>query len=220
MVEASLPVQVLWVGSAFLCGTLPSAVWLGRIRGVDIRREGSGNPGASNLGRVCGRPWGVACFIVDLLKGLLPVLGYGAVVAGDGWGWSVGWVGVAVAAVLGHVLNPWLGFRGGKGVATGLGAVLGFWPALTAAGLAAFTVWLACMLRWGYVGLASVVAAAVAPLLVAVACWWFAWPLPRAVPVLAMVTALATMILVRHRKNLQRLRAGTEQRAAWAVRGN
>ena len=209
----------LWVLAAFAAGSLPTAVLLGRLRGVDIRQHGSGNPGASNLGRTCGRKWGLICFLIDVLKGLAPVLAYtlsGGVEADSTWAWEGLRIAVAVAAVLGHVLNPWLGFRGGKGVATGLGAVLGFWPVLTTAGVAAFVIWLIVIKRTGFVGLASVVAAGAAPLLALAAVLGFGSPLPQAVLLLALVTAMAAMIVLRHRGNLARIRSGSEPQAQWA----
>ena len=212
----------LWILAAFLAGSLPTAVGLGRLRGVDIRKHGSGNPGASNLGRTCGKKWGLICFLIDVAKGLAPVLAYtlaGGVAVQNLWLWEGVRIAVAVAAVMGHVLNPWLGFRGGKGVATGLGAVLGFWPVLTVAGLAAFALWVVVIKRSGYVGLASVVAAGAAVPLALASVLTFGAPLPSAVLLVALVAAMSAMIIARHRGNLARIRAGTEPKAGWAAGG-
>src|SRR5690349_4488530 len=105
----------LWVAIGYLSGSIPFGLLLGLWRGVDIRKAGSGNIGATNLGRVLGRKWGILCFVLDVLKGAVPVaaaggamgvLGRGDLPAGQAWGW----LAVAVAAVLGHVFPVWLGF--------------------------------------------------------------------------------------------------------------
>ena len=149
-----------WHALGFASGSVPFAYLLGRLGGVDVREAGSGNPGASNLGRLLGRRWGVGCFVLDVLKGAVPVAAAAGLDARLGAGLGVpaaaAWVGVAAAAVLGHVFTPWLGFRGGKGVATGLGATLGLYPVVTGPAVLAFGVWYAVVKASGYVGLASV----------------------------------------------------------------
>ncbi|MBM4109402.1 MAG: glycerol-3-phosphate 1-O-acyltransferase PlsY [Phycisphaerae bacterium] len=212
---------------AALLGSVPTGFLIARARGIDLRTRGSGNIGATNLGRVLGRNAFVLCFTLDALKGLVPTLAYGL------WGGLAGrldlpagdvaaWLGVMLAPVLGHMFCPWLGFKGGKGVATGLGALLGVAPVLTIAGLGGLAVWLAVFKARGIVSLASIAAAASVPLVVAalllvgragvgprawgtatLAGWW---------PYLVLTTALAIFVIVRHRANIARLRAGTEAR--------
>ena len=128
----------LFIPAAFLCGSIPFGMLIARARGIDIRAHGSGNIGATNVGRVLGRTWGVAVFALDVCKGLAPVLVAGAALGTLGHiaapardAWLV--LATAAAAILGHVFCPWLRFKGGKGVATSLGALAGVFPVLTIA---------------------------------------------------------------------------------------
>lgn len=204
----------MWLAISYLCGSVPFALLLGKLKGVDIRKEGSGNVGATNVWRVLGRRWGVACFFMDMLKGFVPVLGAGLIMGwvGDeslGLGQAWQWLAVAMAAVLGHVYPLWLRFRGGKGVATGLGVLLGFWPILTVPGLAAWATWVAMILSLRYVSLASMVAAVSIPVYLVVLHRWRGaheslWPM------LMVTCIMAALVIVRHRSNLVRLFDGTE----------
>ena len=210
----------IWHAIGFACGSVPFAYLLGRLGGVDVRLAGSGNPGASNLGRLLGRRWGVGCFVLDVLKGAVPVAAAAAfdlrLGAGLGIAAATAWVGVAAAAVLGHVFTPWLGFRGGKGVATGLGATLGLWPVVTGPAVLAFGVWAAVAKTSGYVGLASVVAALTLVPLTALSAWVLGLPLGEAAVFVGLVAVVAAVVVVRHRGNLARIRRGEETKAAWA----
>lgn len=212
---------LVWLGSAYVVGATPFGLLIGRMRGVDVRKVGSGNVGATNVGRALGKAWGVVCFVLDVGKGLGPTIAFGAwagllhdealsaAAAGQ-------WIAVGAAAVIGHVFSFWLKFRGGKGVATGLGALLGVWPALTLAALACGVIWLAIVKASGYVSLASVVGAAALPAAAAI-CGWLTGLNGGAIAVFAGVTAaLGLLVIVRHRANLARLRAGTENKAHWA----
>ncbi|MEX2219320.1 MAG: glycerol-3-phosphate 1-O-acyltransferase PlsY [Phycisphaerales bacterium] len=218
---------MLWallIPAAFLCGSIPFALIIGRARGIDIRTFGSGNIGATNVGRALGWKYGLLCFALDVLKGFIPTFAAG-LLAGvirpslacppidphDAWPW----VGVLAAAVLGHIFSPWVGFRGGKGVATGLGAMLGVYPYLTFPAVLCFLVWYLVVKLSRYVSLASVVAAAALPLLV------YAWTLvpggggrgPGPVdlaPFYAVSAVLALLVIWRHRSNIRRLLDGTE----------
>jgi len=217
-------IQHLTVGMAlgYLCGSIPFALLLGWSRGVDIRKVGSGNVGATNVGRTLGRKWGIACFILDVLKGLIPVLAVGA--------WmglltqnqlsnesSLIWLASGVAAVVGHVFPIWLKFKGGKGVATALGVLLGFWPVLTVPGLLAAATWVVLALASRYISVASVGAAAALPVyLVVLGLFWRQMTLGQLWPFLAISTALALLVIVRHRSNIARLKAGTEPK--WGQR--
>lgn len=214
----------LWLVAAYLVGSLPVGLLIGYANGIDIRDHGSGNVGATNVGRVLGKRLGIFCFVIDVAKGFAPVFTFGlraSLVAGGGAAGAeaaggpvlaLNWVAVAAATMLGNVFPVWLRFRGGKGVATGLGALLGIWPVLTLAGLAAGLLWAGVVLVWRYVSLASIAAAAALPLLSVAAAWATSRPAGE-VGVYALATAaLALMVVVRHRSNIARLRAGTEPR--------
>lgn len=201
-----------FVAGAYLVGSIPFGVLVARAKGVDLRKVGSGNVGATNVARTLGKKWGYLVFVLDMLKGLAPTVLAGSLLVRSSPpnGLQQGaWLGVAMAVIAGHVFSVFLGFRGGKGVATALGVVLGIYPYFTWAGLVAFGVWIAVLLISRYVSLASIAAAAAfAPLLVVFnrsrlgAIW----------PLLAFAAAIIVLILVRHRTNIQRLRAGTENR--------
>lgn len=218
-------IWTLWIVLAYLLGSVSFALLLGRLKGIDIRTHGSGNVGATNLGRVLGKKWGIGCFLLDVAKGLVPVLGYYAIVQmGHGpevESQTVGcllWLAVGVAAVLGHVFSIFLKFKGGKGVATSLGALLGFWPVLTVPAILAALIWYAVTKATAYVGLASVIAAAALPVMAV----GFALLLKMSAGETAVYgcvsTALAALVIARHRTNLARLRAGTETKVDWAKR--
>ena len=201
---------------AYLIGSIPFGVIVARFHGVDLRTHGSGNIGATNVGRVVGHKWGYLCFVLDTLKGLLPVLAAGAYLRG---GEALPpaerqavWLAVAFAAIAGHVFSVYLKFRGGKGVATSLGVLLGFFPYFTWAGLAALAVWIVVVLVWRYVSLASIAAAAAFPLLFVGVCRLAGWPVLRLWPLLAFAVAMAALVILRHRTNITRLLTGTENR--------
>jgi glycerol-3-phosphate acyltransferase PlsY len=158
----------------------------------DIRAEGSGNIGAANALRTLGRRGAVAVLVLDALKGALPVL------AGRALGSDALAAGAAFAAVAGHCFSPFLGFRGGKGVATSFGAIVTLaWPA----GVAFAAIWLATVLACGYASVASMLASiAMAPAL---------WYLNGTAGGLYGLAA-ALLVVVMHRANLARLRAGSE----------
>ena len=145
----------LIIVAAYLLGSIPFGVVIGRMRGVNLLTEGSRNPGAANVTRLLGKPLGMLCFFLDMGKGVIPVIVAGVMfdLLGDRPASSDPmvavltrtemwlWLSVACAAVLGHMRSPWLGFRGGKGVATGFGAMVAMWAVLTLPALAAIVVW-------------------------------------------------------------------------------
>ena len=197
----------------YLIGSVPVGVILARAHGVDLRKVGSGNVGATNVGRALGARWGYLCFFLDVAKGLAASLLAGAVVGADPslppqLSQSIQ-VGVGCAAVGGHVFNPWLGFRGGKGVATSLGMVLGIYPALTWPGLTALGVWIVVTMASRYVSLGSVVAALAFLALFAAYNWG---SLQDRWPTGAFAAVMVALILVRHRGNIRRLLNGTENK--------
>ena len=167
----------------YLAGSVSPATLLARSRGVDLRRVGSGNPGASNAGRALGRRVGTLVAVLDLLKGLLSATAFGLVAPAAG-------LVAGVAAVLGHVSSPFLRGRGGKGVATAAGAVLGSHPAWAPVVLAAWVLVLAVS-RW--IALASVSAALSLVVVAGVVGRDLAWAL-----------ALFVIVLTRHRANFLR----------------
>jgi glycerol-3-phosphate acyltransferase PlsY len=180
---------------AFAVGAIPFGVLVSRaFYGTDIRSSGSGNIGAANALRTLGKRGAIAVLVLDALKGFAPALAFGAL------GGPVPAAVAAVASVAGHCWSPFLGFKGGKGVATFLGAVIAlWWPA----GIAFAIVWIAAVLACGYASVGSMLASlAMAPVL------WFG--LGRTGLLAGLVSAL--LIVYRHRENLDRLRRGTENR--------
>lgn len=210
-----------WLIGAYLAGSIPFGLLIGLAKGVDIRQRGSGNVGATNVGRVLGRRWGLVCFVLDVFKGLVPVLSYSLLMAGavaepSGAGAALRSLAIAAAAMTGHIFPVWLGFRGGKGVATGLGVLLGMWPVLTVPAILVSLLWFVVVKATGYVSLASMVAAATLPVLALAAALFHGLTAGQTGVYLAVTMVLAGLVVVRHRSNIANLRAGTEPRAAWA----
>lgn len=196
---------------AYLLGSIPTGFLVGKARGVDIRKMGSGNIGATNVFRMLGRGPGILVFVCDALKGLAAVLAarglLGSAWLPDAAGFVLASAGITagIAAILGHNFTPWLGFKGGKGIATSAGVLLGILPI---AMLGALGAWLALFYSTRYVSVASMGAAlalpAVTGLLVAFhgadrSLLWFS-------------LAVGALAIWRHRSNIARLRAGTESR--------
>jgi len=180
----------------YLLGSIPTGYILGFLAGVDVRKAGSGNVGATNVARVVGKRQGLLTLVADAAKGFIPVF------VSAQFGLSATVIGfVGVAAFLGHLFPVFLKFQGGKGVATALGVFLGLAPLATLILILIFT---AVVLSSRLVSLSSMTAAVLAP----VALWLLAYP-----PILVAMSAfLAFMIILRHRGNIQRLRDGTEPR--------
>jgi len=187
-----------------------------KIHGQDLRSVGSGNIGATNVARACGRKWGYICFGLDVLKGFVPVVALPWVAAASqavpaSPGFFALWLAVGVAAVLGHVFPIYLKFKGGKGVSTSFGVALGLWPYFTICALIALLVWAACVLKWRYISLASICGALAFPVTLAIAVAIIPdWESGRMWPLLLAAVAIPIMVIVRHRENIGRLRAGTE----------
>lgn len=203
------PVLALVV--AFLTGSIPMGLILGKLRGVDLRTRGSGNIGATNAMRVLGKAWGTACLVFDIFKGYLPVAALGgATWAGAFWRPAAldrpTWMMiVGLAAIAGHMFSPWIGFKGGKGVATSLGVFLAVAPmALLVSG----AVGAALIATTGYVSLGSMTAAVMMPIVIA------AVPSggQRPWPVIVFSALLAVLVVWKHRGNIARLRLGTESK--------
>ncbi len=191
---------------SYLCGSLPSGYIIGRLNGIDIRRYGSHNIGATNVRRVLGRDWSFICFVLDFLKGYLPVVFIGHRFGGTlAIGAGMGGLIAAIGSIMGHVFPVWLHFKGGKGVATSLGSVTGiaFVPVVIG-GL----VWLAVFELKRIVSLASmaaVVAIAVSALVLRLlGIYIVSWP------GIILLVIVAALVIIRHRENIARLRDGTE----------
>ena len=209
-----------WFAGGYLAGSVPFGWLIGRMRGVDIRKHGSRNIGATNCGRLCGAPWGVLAFVLDVAKGFLPVFALVSIEQHMEQGplprltWFAIMI-VAVGPILGHVFPVWLRFRGGKAVSTSLG-VLAALPMLQWMALAAFGVWVVLVLVTRYVSVASSVAAVV------FVCGYLVFESAKAwgnyLPVTVFVILLVATVLVRHRSNYARLLRGEENRL-WDTKG-
>lgn len=193
----------------YFLGSIIGSLLVGRLRGgIDIRRLGSGNAGGTNALRTQGRAFAFWVLLIDIGKGwiataLLASARLPGLASPPAWhAWSIAVCGIAV--MLGHVYPLWHGLKGGKGVATLIGAVLGVSPVLLAPMLA---VWLGAVIVFGFIGLASILGAATFVLASAAS-----HLSPRA-PLLTFAIASALLIVYTHRSNLSRMRAGTEPRA-------
>jgi acyl phosphate:glycerol-3-phosphate acyltransferase len=173
----------------YVCGSLSFATLAARRAGQDLRSVGSGNPGATNAGRLLGRRTGVTVAVLDVLKGLLPAAGFGLLDHEAG-------LVAGIAAVLGHVTSPWLHGHGGKGVATAAGAIIGSHPGW---GLVVVAVWLVALAATRWIALASVSAAVTTPIIAVV--------LGRGWPEILWACAIAGVVVVRHRSNYVRWHA-------------
>ncbi len=192
---------------AYLLGSIPSGFLVGRARGVDLRKEGSGNIGATNALRVLGKKWGYLVFAADALKGFVATAGTVAIVEPIAPGYAIP-MGVVAAAfcVAGHNFPVWLGFEGGKGIATSAGVMLGLFPIMVF--ISGLAVWLILFFVTRYVSVASIGAAITLPTASAVLtlmghCDWLR---------VSVAGVLCLMALWRHRPNIQRLLAGTEKK--------
>lgn len=200
--------------AAYLLGAVPFGLLIGKARGVDIRDVGSRNIGATNVFRCVGPAWGVLAFLCDMLKGFggvwcaaLPLLWGAELPAGSA---LLLRVLCGTAAMLGHIFPVWLGFRGGKGVSTALGLLVGVAP--LAAGLG-FALWVVAFLLSRYVSLASCLAAVAVGALV-----WTPLYAGRPLWFAVLLTILAALAILKHRANLARLAKGTENRFAFTAK--
>lgn len=197
--------DVVMLVLCFLAGSIPFGFLVGKICGIDIRKEGSGNIGATNVFRVLGKKWGLLTFLLDMLKGFVPL-----VAAKYGWLAHTENVGILPVngylilagglVILGHNFCPWLGFKGGKGMASSAGVLVALMPA---ACMVTLGVWGSVFLLTRYVSVASI---AVAVLLPAAAYFLY----PDTPSLLGLSLFLGVMAVWRHRSNIQRLLKGTE----------
>ncbi len=203
--------------ASYVVGATPTSYWVGKgVFGVDLRERGSGNLGATNVHRVLGWKAAVPVMAVDIFKGWLPVAWFPVLLAGvassgtpgapgagltaDPWAWAPAF---GALAIVGHVYSFWVGFRGGKGVATSAGVFLALAPLAVLAG---FAVWLVTVVITRYVSLGSVLAAVTLPVAVVLL------PHRGGSLVVGFTVALAAFVIWAHRSNLGRLRRGEESR--------
>ena len=223
----------LTVFGAYMVGAIPFGFLIGRAKGIDIREHGSGNIGATNVLRVLGKGPGIACFALDVLKGALPVIVGGLVLGLFGRhdlnaGEALVWLWGAITTVLGHMFPVYLNFKGGKGVATGLGALGAMWPVVTPAPLIALALWILTLKLTRYVSVASCVAAV--SLCVSLAGLRLAgWGQPedstpvahllQGWPLLGAMALLGALVVYRHKGNLARVMKGEEPKVGAKKQG-
>jgi glycerol-3-phosphate acyltransferase PlsY len=195
--------------ASYLLGSIPFGYLAGRVAGIDIRKTGSGNIGATNVVRVLGKFYGYPVFFLDFLKGLGAVK-ISVLIATRGHSeWSspeVFGIIAAVSSVIGHCFPLWLKFRGGKGIATSAGALFGLMPLAMLIGLA---VWILVFWLTRYVSVASITAAIALPFVIAILTW-----LNQSYGKALFYSSLciAAVVIWRHHSNLSRLMRGTEPR--------
>ena len=191
-------VWILWLGGAYLIGSIPFGFLIGKMRGVDVRTVGSKNIGATNVYRTVGHKWGFLAFFCDFLKGFLPA--FFALRFASSVNANIP-VCVGLACVIGHTLTVFMKFRGGKGVATAFGMMvaLAACPTLLAFAVFVVTVWIS-----HYISLGSILAAATLGVLV----WFF----PCLLVVRIIVVLVAVFVIVKHKSNIRRLVKGCENK--------
>lgn len=178
-------------------GSVPSGLWLVQaLHGIDIREYGSKNIGTTNVYRTVGAKTAVLVLLADMLKGIFAIMALGCWVQNPVLNVICG-----LGAFMGHSYSLFLGFKGGKGVATGLGLLVYLMPAVSAM---AFGVWLVLVLLTRYVSLGSIVAALLTPV--------FAWYLAMPLPYLIFAAICGLFVVIRHKDNINRLLAGTESK--------
>jgi glycerol-3-phosphate acyltransferase PlsY len=230
----------LWLSPliAFLLGSIPFGLIIAKLKGIDIRAHGSGNIGATNVLRVVGKKYGITCLFLDALKGLIPTMiglslirfagadgqphqnpmaidaltPYGTVLpALDQWKAQTLQVVTGLFAILGHNFSPWVGFKGGKGIATSAGVLIALMPAAV---VILLIIWLIVFTITRYVAVASIAAAAALPFLTLYGSWHHGkladgtWNKP----LLIFTIIISVLAIWKHHSNVERLRAGTEHR--------
>lgn len=192
---------------SFLIGAIPFGFLVARAKGIDIRQVGSGNSGATNVGRTLGKTAGIAVLLLDTLKGVVPSLLAGVVITEPFYGLARNEYALfaGLAAIVGHMFSPFLKFKGGKGIATGLGVLIANAPLVALSVLVAFAVVMA-LSRW--VSLSSLAATVT----MVVSAWLFGYS-----PVFLIVFGvMAVAIFYRHRENIARIIKGTEPKFKFA----
>ena len=203
---------------AYLLGSVPFGLLIGLARGIDVREAGSGNIGATNVGRLLGGRFFALVFVLDLLKGLVPVLAAGLVIRSmpathNRMTGYLLWLGVAFAAIAGHMFSLFLRFKGGKGVATSCGVILGLYPYFTFPAVIAIAILLLMFKLTRYISVASMIGAVAfvfAYVAIGLVRGWDVFG--QQLPLLVFASLMAALIVYKHRGNVARLRAGTEPR--------
>jgi acyl phosphate:glycerol-3-phosphate acyltransferase len=206
---------ILLIVASYFIGSIPFGLIVGLSKGIDPRKAGSGNIGATNVGRLLGGKFFAIVFTLDMLKSLVPML-----VAGYLIGWAtpdsniyVLWLCVGFAAFLGHLYPVFLKFKGGKGVSTAAGILLGLWPYYTLPGIVAIVAFIVLFYATRYISVGSLGAAITLPIAYLTFALVREWdPFGRQLPLLIFALLIAVMIVFKHRGNIARLRAGTENR--------
>ncbi|MGJ8643857.1 MAG: glycerol-3-phosphate 1-O-acyltransferase PlsY [Luteolibacter sp.] len=225
---------------AFLLGSIPFGLFIAKAKGIDIRQHGSGNIGATNVFRVVGKKYGLSCLFLDLLKGFIPVViavnlvqieGHHPIIhlgffdglalllpTDDQLKGQLVHVVSALAAVLGHNYSPWIGFKGGKGIATSAGVLIGLMPMAI---LILIPIFIITLFLTRYVAVASMVSAAALPILTHIGARthgkWDDGTWNKPLFVLSLV--IGVMAIWKHRTNIRRLMDGTESRFVWGSKG-
>ncbi len=201
---------ILGIIVSYLIGSIPTAYLFGRVfKGIDIRKFGSGNVGATNALRVLGKPAGISVLIIDTLKGFIPAAAVSDLIASNSHAFSLEALCIimGLASILGHTLSIFLNFKGGKGVATTFGVLIALaliMPGLRIVLLFAVLTWLASFFIFRIISLASVITAASLPVYMVL--------LRHANNAVAVAMLLAAFIIFKHRSNLKRLFEGKEPR--------
>jgi acyl phosphate:glycerol-3-phosphate acyltransferase len=203
---------------AYLLGSVPFGLIIGKSRGVDVRTAGSGNIGATNVGRLLGKRFFFLVFFLDMLKSLVPMLIASWLVARipererDRTIYLL-WLLVGFAAVLGHMFSVFLTFKGGKGVATSAGVMLGLVPYFTLPAVVAIAVFIVAFAAMRYMSVASMAGAVAMPIAYYVIGRMRGWPVTGTqLPLLIFSVVIAALIIFKHRGNISRLVHGTENR--------
>ena len=198
----------------YFIGATPFAYIIAKMHGINLSKVGSGNIGATNLSRACGKKWSYPCFLLDVCKGLIPMLIASTLVSDNP---SVKeywlWLAVGCMAIIGHVFPIYLKFKGGKGVATSLGVVLGLWPFYTIPGLICFAIWCILVLTFKYVSLASCVVAGLFPIILATGIAISPkLHFSNLYPLVIFAAIMGSLVIFLHRTNLNRLTKGNENK--------
>jgi acyl phosphate:glycerol-3-phosphate acyltransferase len=209
---------LLLIPAGYLLGSIPFGLLVGRANGIDPRTAGSKNIGATNVGRLLGRNFFVIVFTLDLLKSFVPMaiaswIVHSIAPADRDWNVFTAWLSVGAAAVLGHMFSLFLKFKGGKGVSSSAGVMLGLIPYFTLPGILSIVVFLIVLKTSRYVSLASMIGAILFPIIYLLNALEMDWhPLGAQLPLLLFSIFIPLMIVYRHRANIARLRAGTESK--------